>query len=197
MARKIAVFVNTNNLYGTVGARYGRKLSYQRYLDFCMDLGDVQMASAYLSQVKSESKSFITCLRKFGYYTVIKKSHNIQDGSTWDVQMALDSYKFSMENNDIDTFIFGTSLINMIPIYKELGEYGKTIIILASKIPHQLKRYAQCIEIPKSLTEDPQELMERKALMPAVVTTSESDFTVTEDFTAIHEEYDKDTESVK
>lgn len=151
MAKRLGVFVDTGSLYYCVGKKFpGRKLDYQKYLAWFADLGEVQVAFAYGTQLKDEAGPFIRCLKTLGFNTRFKVADHkrIDWGSqlTIDVIAALDR---------LDTVIIGSSDSNISPLVSYLREKGIKVIVFACGIGRELRENATThTEIFEALLEE-------------------------------------------
>ena len=157
MARRIGVFMDVSNLYySTINKFNGRKLNYQKYLDYIKDLGDVVKAIAYGAQLKDEAKSFISCLNNMGFDIKYKKPKmwvskgKVKRKADWDVGIAMDMVKY---HKDLDLIILGTADGDLAPVVEWIIEMDTKIVILGSGISSELNALTTCIEIPESFME--------------------------------------------
>jgi uncharacterized LabA/DUF88 family protein len=158
MSKRVGIFMDVANLYGTIGARYGsRKLDYKAYYTYASDFGDVVMSNAYGSQMKDEATGFINCLRDIGFspiYKKIKCYHNddhIKHKADWDVGIAIDIVK-AIAN--LDMVILGSADGDFQSLTKWILEQGKQVLILACGISKDLRETCtEAIEIPESMLE--------------------------------------------
>ena len=162
MSKRIGMFMDIANLYGTIGVKYGsRKLDYKAYYRYVEDLGDIVMANAYGSQMNNEAAGFINCLKLIGYHPVYKRIKSYQNENhtkhkaDWDVGIAIDIVK-AIAN--LDMVILGSADGDFQPLTKWILEQGKQVIILACGISKDLRETCtEAIEIPESMLEDKNE----------------------------------------
>ena len=158
MSKRVGIFMDVANLYGTIGARYGsRKLDYKAYYTYASDFGDVVMSNAYGSQMKDEATGFINCLKDIGFHPIYKKIkcyHNddhIKHKADWDVGIAIDIIK-AIAN--LDMVILGSADGDFQPLTKFILEQGKQVLVLACGISKDLRETCtEAIEIPESMLE--------------------------------------------
>ena len=157
--KRVGVFVDVSNIYYCVGKKYEyRKLSYQKYLDFIQDFGELTKVIAYGSQLSNEAAGFIHCLQKTGFQTKFKavKSYSndqeLRRKADWDVGIAMDIVSMI---DRFDMIVLGTADGDLEPVVDWAIRRGVDVIILACGISRDLKEKAtQYIEIPESLLED-------------------------------------------
>ena len=162
MAKRIGVFVDVSNLYYCIGKKFdNRKLDYGAYLAYVKELGDVQIATAYGAQMRSEASGFIHCLKQLGFdpkYKVPKDYHNKESfrrKADWDVGIAMDIVRLIER---VDMIVLGTADGDLRPLVDWVKERGVEVIALACGISRELKdSVTKYIEIPESMLEQPRE----------------------------------------
>ena len=158
--KRIGVFVDVSNLYYCIHKKYkGRKLDYRKYLAFIKDLGDMQVAIAYGSQMNNQASAFVYCLKAIGFNTKFKSPKTyvnlgetgIRRKADWDVGIAIDIVKMI---DRLDMVILGSGDGDMLPVVEWAMDKGVDVVVLASGISRDLKDKAtKFIEIPESLLE--------------------------------------------
>lgn len=153
--KRIGVFCDVSNLYYCVCRKYtGRKLDYQKYYDFVKGLGEIQIANAYGSQMRSEAHKFIKCLKSVGFnakFKAPKEYKNTKRKSDWDVGIAIDIVSML---DKIDTVILGSADSDMEPCVKYAMDRGLQVIVLACGVSSELHDVAhEVMEIPESMLE--------------------------------------------
>jgi len=159
MSKRIGIFMDVANLYGTVGVKYGsRKLDYRAYYEYVKDFGDIVMCNAYGSQMNNEAAGFINCLKSIGYHPKYKRIKSYtKEGYTkhkadWDVGIAIDIVK-AIAN--LDMVILGSADGDFQPLTQWILEQGKQVIVLACGISRDLRETCtDAIEVPESMLED-------------------------------------------
>lgn len=153
-----AVFADVSNLYYCVGKRFdGRKLDYQKLYQKASEIGDVQRAFAYGSQVGDEANPFITCLKKIGYDTKYRRPKISEDNRivrkvNWDVGIAMDIVRMTPR---INTVILCSADEDLAPLVQWVRDQGVRCVVLACGISRLLKEVADShIEITEELLED-------------------------------------------
>jgi uncharacterized LabA/DUF88 family protein len=157
--KRIGMFVDVSNLYYCIQKKFPkRKLDYRKYKRFVEDLGDIHQAIAYGAQMSRQADGFKYCLEQIGYTAKYKtpKVYVAADGSEkrkadWDVGIAMDMVSMI---DRFDMIILGSGDGDMLPVVEWCMRRGVDVVILATGISKDLKRYAtQAIEIPESLLE--------------------------------------------
>ena len=92
--KKIAVFVDVQNIYYTCRQAYGRQFNYQALLDRVGNGGDIVAATAYaIDRGDEKQRKFQNALKKMGFTVKLKPFIQRGDGSAkgdWDVGIAID-----------------------------------------------------------------------------------------------------------
>lgn len=154
MAKRLGVFLDVNNLYYCIGKQYNRrKLDYEKYLNFLRDLGELQTAIAYGTQVNNQARGFIHCLRQTGFQTKFKSIRSTGERQpNWDVGIVIDVVNMA---DRLDLVVLGSSNRELAPVVAWCMDRGIDVIVVACGIPKELKNKATSfIEIPESLLED-------------------------------------------
>ena len=158
MPKRIGLFVDVSNLYHCINTKYGKKLDYAQYINFCKALGEITIARAYGAQVKNQAHSFLQCLRQFGYTPIyqtpkaFKTADGIRRKANYDLHIAMD---IVTRIEDIDILILGSADGDFAPLVKWASEHKVKSIIFACNISSELKKEAhETMEIPESFMED-------------------------------------------
>lgn len=92
--KKIAVFVDVQNIYYTCRQAYGRQFNYQALLDRVGNGGQIVAATAYaIDRGDEKQRKFQNALKKMGFTVKLKPFIQRSDGSAkgdWDVGIAID-----------------------------------------------------------------------------------------------------------
>ena len=92
--KKIAVFVDVQNIYYTCRQAYGRQFDYQALLDRVGNGGEIVAATAYaIDRGDEKQRKFQNALKKMGFTVKLKPFIQRGDGSAkgdWDVGIAID-----------------------------------------------------------------------------------------------------------
>jgi uncharacterized LabA/DUF88 family protein len=157
--KRVGIFIDVSNLYFCLSRKYAsRRLNYQKYLDFCKGLGDIQQAIAYGCYDAKRPESFIKALEGIGFQTKYKPIKRIfKQGvlekikGDWDVGM---SVAIMQMLDRLDVIILGSADSDM----KDLVEFARTrgiqVIVLACQVSSELHDVCtEVIEIPESMLE--------------------------------------------
>ena len=92
--KKIAVFVDVQNIYYTTKQQFGRQFNYRAFWRNLSEEGEIVMANAYaIARDDEGQKRFQTALRSIGFNVKLKPYIQRSDGSAkgdWDVGITLD-----------------------------------------------------------------------------------------------------------
>ena len=106
--KKIAVFVDVQNIYYTVRQAYQSFFNYQTLWQQLSTEYNIVLANAYaIESVNSKQKSFQQTLRNIGFEVKLKPYIQRSDGSAkgdWDVGIAIDMMD-AAARDDIDKLV--------------------------------------------------------------------------------------------
>ena len=92
--KKIAVFVDVQNIYYTCRQAYGRQFNYRRFWQQLQHQGDIVQATAYaIDRADDQQRKFQDALRHIGFTVKLKPFIQRSDGSAkgdWDVGITID-----------------------------------------------------------------------------------------------------------
>jgi uncharacterized LabA/DUF88 family protein len=161
--KKLGVFIELSNIYHTIALRFNesrignRRVSYEKYIKFLKDIGNIVDAYAYGTQKTNEAEKFIKRLEAIGFtvrYKSLKEysgKMGVKHKADWDVGIVMDIVQ-SYEKYDM--IVLGTADGDFRPLVEWLVSKGKQVLILACGISKDLKETAtSIIEIPESLLE--------------------------------------------
>ena len=104
--KKIAVFVDVQNIYYTTRDTYGRQFDYRKFWERLSRQGEIIIANAYAIQRDDDGqKKFQDALRHIGFTVKLKPYIQRSDGSAkgdWDVGITIDVMEAA---RDVDTVI--------------------------------------------------------------------------------------------
>lgn len=104
--KKIAIFVDVQNIYYTTRQAYGRQFNYQKLWDHIGLEGQIVLANAYaIDRGDEKQRKFQTALKRIGFEVKLKPFVQRRDGSAkgdWDVGITIDVLEMVQ---DIDTLI--------------------------------------------------------------------------------------------
>lgn len=92
--KKIAIFVDVQNIYYTTRDRYGRSFNYRHFWQHISQQGDIVVANAYaIHKGDDKQLQFQTALKNIGFTIKLKPYIQRSDGSAkgdWDVGITID-----------------------------------------------------------------------------------------------------------
>jgi len=104
--KKIAIFVDVQNIYYTTRDTYGRQFNYRQFWKRISTQGDIVVANAYaIHRGDDKQKKFQDALKHIGFTVKLKPYIQRSDGSAkgdWDVGITIDVMQVA---KDIDTVI--------------------------------------------------------------------------------------------
>ena len=104
--KKIAIFVDVQNIYYTTRDAYGRQFNYREFWKRINTQGDIVLANAYAIQRDDDKqKKFQDALKHIGFTVKLKPYIQRSDGSAkgdWDVGITIDVMETA---KDVDTVI--------------------------------------------------------------------------------------------
>ena len=104
--KKIAIFVDVQNIYYTTRQAYGRQFDYQKLMKRIRTEGEIVSATAYAIHRGDEKQlKFQNALKQMGFTVKLKPYIQRSDGSAkgdWDVGIAIDVLDAA---EDVDTII--------------------------------------------------------------------------------------------
>ncbi|MCK5396039.1 MAG: NYN domain-containing protein [Gammaproteobacteria bacterium] len=104
--KKIAIFVDVQNIYYTTRDTYGRQFDYRKFWKRINSEGEIVLANAYaIHRGDDKQQKFQDALRHIGFDVKLKPYIQRSDGSAkgdWDVGIAIDVMEAARE---VDTVI--------------------------------------------------------------------------------------------
>jgi len=104
--KKIAIFVDVQNIYYTTRDRYSRQFNYRKFWEKISASGDITVANAYAIQRNDDRQiKFQDALKHIGFKVKLKPYIQRSDGSAkgdWDVGITIDVMDLARE---VDTVI--------------------------------------------------------------------------------------------
>ncbi len=104
--KKIAVFVDVQNIYYTTRQAYGRQFDYRKLMKRISTGGEIVSATAYAIHRNDEKQlKFQNALKQMGFTVKLKPYIQRSDGSAkgdWDVGIAIDVLEAA---KDVDTIV--------------------------------------------------------------------------------------------
>ncbi len=109
MAKKIALFVDVQNIYYTVRQAYQGQFNYTAFWNEVSRKGEIVTAVAYaIDRGDPKQRGFQQFLRQLGFEVKLKPYIQRSDGSAkgdWDVGIALDVFEAA---NEVDTVVLAS-----------------------------------------------------------------------------------------
>lgn len=104
--KKIAIFVDVQNIYYTTRDAYGRQFNYRKFWQQVSEQGNIVIANAYAIQRNDDQQhKFQKALKHIGFNVKLKPYIQRSDGSAkgdWDVGITIDMMETA---KDVDTVI--------------------------------------------------------------------------------------------
>ena len=104
--KKIAIFVDVQNIYYTTRDSYGRQFNYRKLWQHLCNEGDIVSATAYAIARKDDAQiKFQDALKHIGFEVKLKPYIQRKDGSAkgdWDVGITIDIMQTA---SDVDTVV--------------------------------------------------------------------------------------------
>ena len=104
--KKIAVFVDVQNIYYTTRQAYGRQFNYRKFWQRISSEGEIVSATAYaINRGDDKQLQFQNTLKKIGFTIKLKPYIQRSDGSAkgdWDVGITIDVMETA---KDVDTVV--------------------------------------------------------------------------------------------
>jgi len=104
--KKIAIFVDVQNIYYTTRQAYGRQFDYRKLMKRIRTEGEIVSATAYAIHRNDEKQlKFQNALKQMGFTIKLKPYIQRSDGSAkgdWDVGIAIDVLEAA---KDVDTIV--------------------------------------------------------------------------------------------
>ncbi|MCZ0927319.1 NYN domain-containing protein [Halomonas janggokensis] len=127
--KKVAIFVDIQNIYYTVRSAYGKKFDYNKFWAQATTGRDVVKAVCYaIDKGDKKQREFQTILRAIGFEVKLKPFIQRSDGSAkgdWDVGIALDAIEYA-EQADIIVLVTGDGDFDLL-VNKIRTQHGKTV----------------------------------------------------------------------
>jgi len=103
--KKIAVFVDVQNIYYTCRQAYGRQFNYRRFWQRVSDDGEIVLANAYaIARDDQQQHKFQSALKHIGFDIKLKPFIQRSDGSAkgdWDVGITIDVLEAAIDVDNI------------------------------------------------------------------------------------------------
>jgi uncharacterized LabA/DUF88 family protein len=140
--QRVAVFIDTQNMYHSAKHLYGARLHFGKLVEEIVDGRNLVRAFAYVARSKNgDEKAFLGALESAGIELRIKDVIEFSSGerkADWDVGMTIDAVKFA---DRVDAVVLVTGDGDFVPLVEYLK--GKGIIVeaaaFAESTSHSLK----------------------------------------------------------
>lgn len=130
--QRVAVFIDTQNLYHSAKNLYRARVNFGNVLKESVAGRQLIRAAAYVVTTESgEEKAFFDALTKMGIETKTKELQIFYGGAKkadWDVGMAVDAIKIS---NRIDAVVLATGDGDFIPLVEYLKAHGVQVEVIS------------------------------------------------------------------
>ncbi len=159
-AQRVAVFIDTQNLYHSAKHLYKTRVNFANVL--AEAVGDRTLVRAIAYVIKTESgdeTNFFEALTKIGIETKVKDLQVFSDGAKkadWDVGLAIDAVKIAPK---IDTIILATGDGDFVPLieYLDMNEGCQVEVISfgkssSSKLKEAAHAFTDMCDDPKRFT---------------------------------------------
>ena len=129
---KIAIFVDSQNLYYSARMGYAAKVNYEKLLKLITENRNLVRAYAYIVQPpEGDVRPFATSLERIGYVVKIKDVRTRADGSAkanWDMGIALDILGIL---GNVDTIVLASGDGDFVPLVDFIKAKNKRVEIFA------------------------------------------------------------------
>jgi uncharacterized LabA/DUF88 family protein len=141
MPGKVALLVDIPSQFDVINKHHkGCRINYERYYKQITEGYMVVRALAYTTQIQTEAFGFIQALRRFGYdvknnqATILDGKPSIA-GTDRLMPIIFDACRLLTR---VDSIIFGSNDIRLIPLIKHCQEEGVRVVIASVDIPAEL-----------------------------------------------------------
>jgi uncharacterized LabA/DUF88 family protein len=155
--KRIGLFADVSNLYYTVRAKHGKKVSYKKLYEYMADLGRVTVARAYVPAIGKQADNFLSALRDAKWDVTVKvpKTYRNTDGSIrrkcdLDVNICMDVVSAV---NQYDLLVLCTADGDLLPLVEWVKGNQKQVLVFGCGISNELAKASRFAEIPESLLE--------------------------------------------
>jgi uncharacterized protein (TIGR00288 family) len=131
-AQRVAVFIDTANLYHSAKNLYGARVNFNEILKKAIDKRNFVRALAYVVRTKTgEEKSFVEALKKIGIEIREKELQEYPDGlkkGDWDVGITVDAIRISPS---VDVIVLVSGDGDFFQLVEYLKNQGKRVEVMA------------------------------------------------------------------
>jgi len=131
-AQRVAVFIDTANLYHSAKNLYGARVNFKEVLRKAIDKRSFVRALAYVIRTKTgEEKSFVEALKKMGIEIREKDLQEYSSGfkkGNWDVGITVDAIRISPS---VDVIVLVSGDGDFFQLVEYLKNQGKRVEVMA------------------------------------------------------------------
>lgn len=131
-SQRVAIFIDTQNLYHSAKNLYGAKVNFSEILETAISQRSFIRAFAYVVRTKTgEEKPFLEALTKLGIEIREKELQEYYGGlkkADWDVGIAVDAIRISPS---IDTVVLVSGDGDFLQLVEYLKNQGKRVEVIA------------------------------------------------------------------
>jgi uncharacterized protein (TIGR00288 family) len=131
-AQRVAVFIDTANLYHSAKNLYGARVNFKEVLKKAIDKRSFVRALAYVIRTKSgEEKGFVEALKKMGIEIREKELQEYSGGfkkGDWDVGITVDAIRISPS---VDVIVLVSGDGDFLQLVEYLKNQGKRVEVMA------------------------------------------------------------------
>ena len=125
--KKIAIFVDVQNIYYTTRQAYGRQFNYRKFWQQISAEGDIVSATAYaIARDDDQQRKFQDALKHIGFSVKLKPYIQRSDGSAkgdWDVGITIDVMAAAAKDVDSIVLLSGDGDFDLL-LQKIKDDYG-------------------------------------------------------------------------
>lgn len=129
--QRVAVFIDTNNLYHSAKNLYGAKVNFEQLLKESVGKRRLVRALAYVVRTKTgEEKPFLEALKTLGIETREKELQQYPGGfkkADWDVGIAVDTIRIAPS---VDTIVLISGDGDFVQLVEYLKNQGKRVEVM-------------------------------------------------------------------
>lgn len=139
--KKIAIFVDVQNIYYTTRDTFHRQFNYRQFWQLVNEQGDIVMANAYAIQRSDDAQhKFQKALKHIGFNVKLKPFIQRSDGSAkgdWDVGIAIDVMEAAAGNVDEIILLSGDGDFDLLLQKVQQAYHVKTTVFGVLKLTAQ------------------------------------------------------------
>lgn len=154
--QRVAIFIDTQNLYWTAKNLYSARVNFGEVLKLAVAKRKLIRAFAYVVQTKSgEEKPFFDALKRLGIETRIRPLQEYYGGmkkADWDVGIVIDAIRVA---GGVDVIVLCSGDGDFVPLVEYLKNQGKRVEVIAfgkstsSKLKESADEFIDLSKAPK------------------------------------------------